>query len=79
MQDRRRVVITGIGAITAIGVERQGLWEGILAQRSAVRGVTRFDPTPFRSHNAAEVPISTPATSWSANARAASTASDTSR
>ncbi len=56
MQDRRRVVITGIGAITAIGLERQGLWEGILAQRSAVRGVTRFDPTPFRSHNAAEVP-----------------------
>jgi len=50
------VVITGIGAITAIGLERQGLWEGILAQRSAVRGVTRFDPTPFRSHNAAEVP-----------------------
>ncbi|MBC7791252.1 MAG: beta-ketoacyl-ACP synthase II [Anaerolineae bacterium] len=55
VQDRRRVVITGIGAITAIGVERQGLWEGLLAQRSAVRGITRFDPTPFRSHSAAEV------------------------
>ena len=55
MQYRRRVVITGIGAITAIGVEQRGLWAGILAQRSAVRGVTRFDPTPFRSHIAAEV------------------------
>jgi len=52
---RRRVVVTGIGAITPIGLEREGLWRGLRAQRSAVATVTRFDPSIFRSHNAAEV------------------------
>lgn len=51
----RRVVVSGIGAITPIGVEREGLWQGLRAQRSAVGTVTRFDPSIFRSHNAAEV------------------------
>lgn len=52
---RRRVVVTGIGAITPIGLERDGLWRGLRAQRSAVATLTRFDPSMFRSHNAAEV------------------------
>jgi 3-oxoacyl-[acyl-carrier-protein] synthase II len=51
----RRVVVTGIGAITPIGLGRDGLWNGLLAERSAVGPVTRFDPSPFRSHVAAEV------------------------
>ena len=55
MSLRRRVVITGVGAITPIGITERGLWEGLRAGRSAVRTVTRFDPTIFRSHNAAEV------------------------
>jgi len=52
---RRRVVITGIGALTPIGTTREGLWDGLRARRSAVRALTRFDPSIFRSHNAAEV------------------------
>ncbi|HEX6050127.1 MAG TPA: beta-ketoacyl-ACP synthase II [Gemmatimonadaceae bacterium] len=52
---RRRVVVTGIGAITPIGITGQALWEGVRAERSAVRSLTRFDPSVFRSHNAAEV------------------------
>ena len=55
MSGSRRVVITGIGAITPIGLSGEGLWAGLRAQRSAVRSLTRFDPSPFRSHNAAEV------------------------
>jgi len=55
LNDRRRVAITGIGAITPIGTGREALWAGIRAERSAVRSLTRFDPSPFRSHNAAEV------------------------
>ncbi len=51
----RRVVITGIGALTPIGNSGEGLWKGIRREQSAVRSLTRFDPTPFRSHNAAEV------------------------
>lgn len=51
---KRRVVITGVGAITPIGLERSGLWAGVKSARSAVRTCTRFDPTPFRSHCAAQ-------------------------
>ncbi|HKG95536.1 MAG TPA: beta-ketoacyl-ACP synthase II [Gemmatimonadaceae bacterium] len=58
---RRRVVITGIGAITPIGIAREGLWEGLRRRRSAVRTVTRFDPAPFRSQNAAEIDDFAPA------------------
>jgi len=53
---RRRVVITGVGAVTPIGTGADGLWAGLAARTSAVREVTRFDPTPFRSHIAAEIP-----------------------
>jgi 3-oxoacyl-[acyl-carrier-protein] synthase II len=53
--NKRRVVITGIGAITPIGTTQEELWCGLLRQRSAVRSISRFDPTPFRSHNAAEI------------------------
>lgn len=55
MVDRRRVAVTGIGAVTPIGIGRERLWEGLRAQRSAVRTITRFDPSRWRSHNAAEV------------------------
>ena len=56
MNRSRRVVITGIGAVTPIGTGVDGLWQGLEARRSVVRTVTRFDPSPFRSHIAAEVP-----------------------
>jgi 3-oxoacyl-[acyl-carrier-protein] synthase II len=52
----RRVVVTGIGCVTPIGTGADGLWDGLRARRSAVRAITRFDPTPFRSHIAAEIP-----------------------
>ena len=52
---KRRVVITGIGAITPIGNTVEGLWNGLRRERSAVSAVTRFDPSVFKSHNAAEV------------------------
>jgi 3-oxoacyl-[acyl-carrier-protein] synthase II len=55
MSGRQRVAVTGIGAITPIGLEAEGLWAGIRAEQSAVGPVTRFDPSPFRSRTAAEV------------------------
>ena len=60
MTARRRVVITVIGAVTPIGTGRDALWDGLQAGRSAVRTLTRFDPSPFRSHNAAQVDDFTP-------------------
>jgi 3-oxoacyl-[acyl-carrier-protein] synthase II len=56
METKRRVVITGIGAVTPIGTGVEALWQGLRARRSAVAPVTRFDPSPFRSRIAAEVP-----------------------
>ena len=53
---RRRVAITGIGAITPIGTGERELWSGLRAGKSAVGTLTRFDPSIFRSHNAAEIP-----------------------
>src|SRR5690349_6729618 len=52
----RRVVITGLGAVTPIGTGADGLWRGLEARTSAVREISRFDPSPFRSHIAAEIP-----------------------
>jgi 3-oxoacyl-[acyl-carrier-protein] synthase II len=55
MPEPRRVVVTGLGAVTPIGTGADGLWQGLRERRSAVQGVTRFDPTPFKSRIAAQV------------------------
>jgi len=51
----RRVVITGIGAVTPIGIGREGLWEGVRRGCSAVGPITSFDASPFPSQIAAEI------------------------
>ncbi|HEU4587901.1 MAG TPA: beta-ketoacyl-ACP synthase II [Gemmatimonadales bacterium] len=55
MGDTRRVVITGIGAVTPIGVGVDGLWDGLRSRRSAVQCITRFDPSPFKCRIGAQV------------------------
>jgi len=42
MRDKRRVVISGRGALSALGATTQELWNGLLANRSGVRGVKRL-------------------------------------
>jgi len=54
--ERRRVVITGLGPITASGVGLEAFWKGLHGKDSPVRKITRFDATPFRTWIAAEVP-----------------------
>jgi 3-oxoacyl-[acyl-carrier-protein] synthase II len=51
----RRAVITGLGPITCIGIGRDALWQGLLAERSGITALTRFDPTDFRAKCAGEV------------------------
>jgi len=42
MSDKRRVVITGMGALSALGASARELWDGLLANRSGVRRVQRL-------------------------------------
>ncbi len=51
----RRVVISGIGGVTPIGTGADGVRDGLRARRSAVREITRFDASQFRSRIAAEI------------------------
>jgi 3-oxoacyl-[acyl-carrier-protein] synthase II len=51
----RRVVVTGLGPITAIGVGKKAFWEGLTSSKSGVGPVTRFDPSLFNARSAAEI------------------------
>jgi 3-oxoacyl-[acyl-carrier-protein] synthase II len=55
MSSRRRVWITGIGIVTAIGTGVESFRAGMRAGRSPVRRIDRFDASPFRSQVAAQV------------------------
>src|SRR5215217_1867565 len=50
-----RVVITGVGAITPLGLSNAATWEGLLAGRSGIGNITRFDSSDLRTHFAGEV------------------------
>jgi 3-oxoacyl-[acyl-carrier-protein] synthase II len=51
----RRVVVTGIGCLTALGHDNAAFWDGLTKGRSGIRRLTRFDPTDFPSKVGAEV------------------------
>jgi act minimal PKS ketosynthase (KS/KS alpha) len=52
---RRRVVITGVGIVAPGGIGVKDFWSLLSDGRTATRGITFFDPAPFRSRVAAEV------------------------
>lgn len=54
-QATRRVVVTGLGAVTAVGHDVDSFWSGLLAGRSGIRRVAQFDPTDYASQIGAEV------------------------
>jgi 3-oxoacyl-[acyl-carrier-protein] synthase II len=54
--NKRRVAITGIGLMSALGTTREAVWNGLVEGRCGIGSVTLFDPTGYRSQQAAEIP-----------------------
>lgn len=52
----RRVVITGMGCVTPLGIGREAYWNALVAGKSGVRRIETFDPSSFPVQIAAEVP-----------------------
>ncbi len=55
LKELKRVVITGLGAITPLGNTVASFWDGIKNGRSGVGYITRFDTSHFKTTIAAEV------------------------
>ena len=51
----RRVVVTGVGLISSVGVGTKENWDGLLAGRSGIGTITHFDPEGFSTRIAGEV------------------------
>ncbi len=52
---QQRAVITGMGAITCLGLNVQELWSGLIAGRSGIRRITQFDASPYPCQIAGEI------------------------
>jgi 3-oxoacyl-[acyl-carrier-protein] synthase II len=53
--EKRRVVVTGVGLVTALGTGTEETWKGLCDGRSGVAPISRFDSTEFSTKIAAEV------------------------
>ena len=52
---KRRVVVTGIGMISPLGVGTEKTWQGLLEGRSGISRITKFDPTAYACQIAGEI------------------------
>jgi 3-oxoacyl-[acyl-carrier-protein] synthase II len=52
---KRRVVVTGIGLVTPLGLDRSATWDGLVAGRSGIGPITRFDASDYTCRIAGEV------------------------
>ncbi len=51
----RRVVVTGVGLISSVGIGTEANWQALLAGQSGIATITHFDPTGFAARIAGEV------------------------
>lgn len=52
---KRRVVVTGLGVVSPVGIGVQTAWANIVAGKSGITRITKFDPSNFSSQIAGEV------------------------
>ncbi len=55
MTAKRRVVITGLGVVSPVGIGTQTAWANLIKGQSGIARITHFDPTEFNSQIAGEV------------------------
>ncbi len=53
---RRRVVVTGLGAVSPLGASLASYWQGLIEGRSGIRRITQFDPGDLPCQIAGEIP-----------------------
>jgi len=53
--DERRVVITGVGVVSALGLDAPTFWSNLLACKCGITRISQFDPSPFDTQIAAEI------------------------
>jgi len=53
--EKRRVVVTGVGLVTALGTGTEETWRGLCEGRSGIAGITRFEAAQFSTRIAGEV------------------------
>jgi 3-oxoacyl-[acyl-carrier-protein] synthase II len=51
----KRVVVTGIGIISSIGIGKDAFWKALTAGESGIRPITSFDTSGFPTHNGGEI------------------------
>lgn len=52
---KKRVVVTGLGAVTPIGIGKEEFWQSLLAGKSGIGKITRFDASEYTTQIAGEV------------------------
>jgi 3-oxoacyl-[acyl-carrier-protein] synthase II len=55
LNGRRRVVVTGLGAVTPLGLDVESTWSSLLAGESGAAEITQFDHSDYKVHFACEV------------------------
>ncbi|MGH2379551.1 MAG: beta-ketoacyl-ACP synthase II [Candidatus Limnocylindria bacterium] len=55
-EGRRRVVVTGLGLVTPLGLDVESSWSALLAGKSGIGPITRFDPEGLETKIAGEIP-----------------------